>query len=219
MRRPSGKHWARGYWRFIKWAVGWPLAFLGFVGLPDTLNQWARFIDWALVQIGAIMTDPRVQYLAQKAVAVADFVNQTPVRVALVIVGVAILIWGWRPFWSLRHRLRFVWRTFLGEETWISREDALKLIRASDWAKLREPVSSIADSTARLLGGGQSPYDRNVILYRRYIEMTLEKFEMYNPTCVREDEGKKQYSERLLRYFVDGALDDEAIAKFGKLPG
>jgi hypothetical protein len=214
----GAKRFVKPVWRFTKWAIGGTISLIGLGGLPDALNSWAKFFTEILARVGAIMTDPRAEYLASKAVAVADFVNQTPVRVALVIVGVAILIWGWRPFWSLRHRLRFAWRTFLGEETWISHEEATKLIRASDWAKLREPVPGFVESTARLLGGGMSAYDRDVIRYRRYIQMTLESFETSNPTGVRESDGNKMYSERLLRHFVASALDDEAIARFGKIP-
>ena len=219
MRKVRAKHFAKGLWRFTKWAVGWPLAILGFVGLPDTLNQWAHFFDRAFTRIGAIMTDPRVLYLAAKAVTVADFINQTPIRVILVIVGVAILIWGWRPFWSLRHRLRFAWRTFLGEETWISREDAYKVVRASDWAKTREPSYSILDRMgATGFSSGLSASERVMLLFRRYIDMLLEKFESDQPNAVREVDGHKQYAEGALRRYLDAALDSEAIQKFGPLP-
>ncbi len=93
MRRTRGNRLAGRLWRFTKWAVGWPLAFFGLVGFSETLNSWDAFFSKLLAQVGAIMTDPRAEYLAAKAVAVATFLNHTPIRVALVIVGVGVLIW------------------------------------------------------------------------------------------------------------------------------
>ena len=100
MARGRTKIFARRLRRFIKWAVGWPLAAFGFIGLPDQLGQWEVYIGKLAELTRAAMIDPRVIHLAQKAVEVANFVNHPAVRVALVIVGVAILIWGWRPFWN-----------------------------------------------------------------------------------------------------------------------
>lgn len=167
-------------------------------------------------RIGAIMTDPRVQFLAEWAVSVANFVNQTPIRVALVIVGVAILVWRWRPVWDLRHRLRFTWRAFLGEETWIGLDDALRIIRSSDWAKLREPTPGLFGNLG--IGQGLTEYQRDNIRFGRFIAMTLESFEQGHSNAVRLQGDTKEYAESKLRSFVDHALDAEVIEKFGKIP-
>jgi hypothetical protein len=207
-------------WRFTKWAVGWPLAFLGFIGLPDTFGQWAKFFDKIFAQIGTFVTDPRVQYLATKAVEISNFVNQTPVRVGLVIVGLAILVWGWRPFWSARHRLFVLWRHLLGEETWVDHEEATKIIRASRWARMREPRINVIYQLSRGFGIGapQTEYDRDLMLFAHFIEMTLRSFEENRGNAVRVVEKKKQYEEEQLKRFIDGALDAEVIEKFGKIP-
>jgi hypothetical protein len=218
MGKGSAKRFARRVWRLAKWAVAGPITLIGLGGLPDALNSWIALFDRIFARVGAIMTDPRVEYLATKAVVVANFVNHPLVRLALVILGIGILIWGWRPFWNLRHRLRFAWRVLLGEETWISREEAKKIARASRWARMREPSPNLFEQIGRGISGGLTAYDRDMLLFGRYIEMTLESFEVNRPQAVREVEGKKEYAEGLLRAFMDSALDTEAIQKFGNLP-
>jgi hypothetical protein len=64
-----------------------------------------------------------------------------------------------------------------------------------------------------------SPYQRDMIRFKRFIEMTLDSFERNWPSSARELDGKRQYSEGALRRFVDGALDSEVIEQFGKIPG
>jgi hypothetical protein len=64
MRRTSAKHIAKQLWEFTKWIVGWPLAFFGIFGLPDQLGQWEGLIGKLAEWMRAVLTDPRVVYLA-----------------------------------------------------------------------------------------------------------------------------------------------------------
>jgi hypothetical protein len=144
MGRKRIKFIAKRAWDFTKWVVGWPLAILGLSGIPDSIDAWSKIFDGLLQLVGRVMTDQRVQQLAEKAVEFANFVNKTPIRVMLVPVGVSILIWGWRPFWSLRHRVLFrLWRLILNEQKWISREDAISSLRhpIGHGLRSRKPLS------------------------------------------------------------------------------
>lgn len=141
---------------------------------------------------------------------------------ALVTASSLILIWNWRPVWNVRRRAIFSWRmTVLGEETWIGRDSALKIIRGSDWAQIREPAFSMIEQLAqsmRFSTSGKTEYDRDLLRFNRFIAMTLESFERNNPSAVREVDGKKEYAEGVLRTFMDNALDDEVIQRFGQIP-
>src|SRR5580704_13493547 len=136
MRRTSAKHIAKQLWEFTKWIVGWPLAFFGIFGLPDQLGQWEGLIGKLAEWMRAVLTDPRVVYLAEKAVEIANFVNLAPIRAALAIAGIAILVWGTRPVWRLRHHLFAWWKGFLGEKVWIDKITAIALLKNSTWAIL-----------------------------------------------------------------------------------
>ncbi len=215
MRRKVGKRLAIRFWRFFKWAVGWPLAIFGASGIPDQLGQWEDYIGRAAARVHAAMTDPHVVYLAEKAVEIANFVNHPAVRVALVIVGVAILIWGRRPFRSLRHRLRFKWRVFLGEETWISRDDAFEAVRVSDWAKAKQPSRSLLGATGLLMGLNE---EHQTARFKLYVNLALDQFEQFEPGEVRERDGKKEYAESKLLLFLRRSMKEELEKEFGPLP-
>lgn len=108
----------------------------------------------------------------------------------------------------------------MGEETWISRNDALQIIRDSDWAKIREPALSLVDQISQSMrfGGGKTSFDRDVLRFNRFISMTLQSFERNNSSAVRELEGRKEYAEGVLRAFMENALDAEVIERFGQIP-
>jgi hypothetical protein len=163
------------------------------------------------------MTDPRVEYLASKALAVANFVNQTPVRVALVIIGVGILIWGWRPFWSLRHRLRFEWRTLLGEVTWISRDKAIELVRQSQWARSRKrrnekPTSQFAFNL--LMTNPEA--DEMQRMFYRWCVLALDGFSTHEPSAVRNVTTSTEYDEAALKNWLNGRYENDVISEFGQ---
>lgn len=99
------------------------------------------FVEW----LGSISQDHFVQKLVLQSRELANFAAESAVRITLAVLAVVLLGWGWRPFWNLRRHLHFIVRSALGEQTWIDQEDAIKLIRASDWAKLREPTYNIFD--------------------------------------------------------------------------
>jgi hypothetical protein len=137
---------------------------------------------------------------------------------ALACIATVALAWEWYPVSRLRHPLR-LWRSVLGDETWIDREEALKLIRGSDWARLREPTYSILETIGQsAFGAGMSPPAKKEIVYRRFIEMTLESFEKYNSGSTKIIGTQKMYPENRLREFMRSALDDEAIKEFGDVP-
>jgi hypothetical protein len=212
-------HFTKTSWRFTKWIVGWPLAIIGIVGLPDTINLWEKFIDKTETWIGEIMTDPHVKELAEKFVKIADIVNLFPVRVALVITGVAILIWAW-PFWKLRHRVLFLMRSILGEQTWISRADALKIIRSSEWAQLRAPGKTLGEILTRslFLSPESLALDATQTKFNVFLGMTLDSFENNNPNYVKITNDKKEYLEDKLLLFLKRSIEEEALKQFGPLP-
>ena len=79
-------------------------------------------------------------------------------------------------------------------------------------------VSQYFEQIGRGIGGGVTTYDRDMLLFGRFIDMTLESFEQNGSSAVREFDGNKEYAERQLRAFTDSALDTEATQKFGNVP-
>jgi hypothetical protein len=141
------------------------------------------------------------------------FVKAPLAHFSLAAVATATLLWGSLRAWHFSHRLLSFGRRFLGEQVWIDRETALKSIRSSDWAKLKEPTSSIFDA----FSGGYSPAKAE-IMFTHYIEMALKNFEYANESYVREQDGQKQFLEDRLLSFINQALDGDAIKRFGDLP-
>jgi hypothetical protein len=128
------------------WAIiGFLSTVVGFGGVPDDIATWSRWIETAV-------NDPFVLWLAEHAVAVAEFINQGWFRIALVIAGVLMMIWPLRWFWRLRHRWLFKWRRLVAEQVWIARDDAIKLVKESPWGRIKEPnvvrTVSLLDSMA-----------------------------------------------------------------------
>jgi hypothetical protein len=166
-----------------------------------------------------IATSALIELVAATMAGATDFLKQSGAIWALAVVAFMILVWGWRPFWGLRHRVASAWRTLLGEEeNWVGREDALKIIRASDWAALKAPPVdiNIAASLARAFGGATA--DREELEFKVYLDLTLDNFERDNPSCVRQQEGKKEYLEQKLILFLRKDSEDAIIKKFGPVP-
>ncbi|MGH6818520.1 MAG: hypothetical protein ACREC1_07090 [Methylovirgula sp.] len=132
---------------------------------------------------------------------------------SLAIVATLALVWELEPFARLRHPLR-LWRSALGEQVWIDREAALGLIRASDWAKTREPPRGFA---AFVIANVYN-FEKDRIQFDRFIQLTLESFENRSTAYTRIIEGRKQYDETALRNFLDNALTNDVIKRFGDLP-
>jgi len=134
-------------------------------------------------------------------------------RCALAVLAILGLVSAPRNFFRGWRNIRFAWRQALGEPTWIDYDTALKVIRASDWAKTREPSAS---PWIAFISGVNIERDR--LQFNHFIKMTLNSFEERNNENVRLICGNKQYSEERLRLFLHHALDADTIKRFGELP-
>lgn len=141
----------------------------------------------------------------------------TGLRFQVPLAGLAflVLISAPRNFFSWLRHIRFKWRQALGEPTWIDYETALKVIRASDWAKTREPSTS---PWMAFLSGSGINIGKDSIQFNHFIKMSLSSFEERNKEYVRMIDGNKHYSEEQLRLFLDHALDADTIKRFGDIP-
>jgi hypothetical protein len=168
------------------------------------------FLPWA-----SIWADFHKDY---PTTACLEFIIDRRYQGALALVSILALLWNWPRFWGLRHRVTSGWRTLLGEEeNWVGREDALKIIRTSDWAKLKVPAANnIAVSLARAFGG--QTVEREELEFKVYIDLTLDNFERDNPSYVRQQESKKEYLEQKLILFLRKDAEVAIIKKFGPVP-
>jgi hypothetical protein len=219
MGRKRIKSAIRKAWAFTKWLMGGPIAFLGLAGLPDSLDIWSRWIEKSLGWFHAAMTDPRVQQLATAAVSIADFVNQSWVRAILVAVGVAILAWGWRPFWRLRHKLWFLGKRALNQKTWVSRSRAVDLVRNSRWGRSRKALAETPKSTFAFDIGlmRDSARDAKNMMFYNWCIMVVDQFGAEESSAVRKDESGKEneYSESDLTEWLEGRYRSDIVAEFG----
>ena len=221
MGRANVKGISKKIWGFTKWIVGWPIAIVGLGGIPDSVNVWVRWIDKAVLWAGSAMTDPRVQQLADKAVELAGFVNKAPVRFSLVIVGVSILVWGWRPFWRLRHRIFFSWRRALDQTVWIADDKAIDLVRNSRWARSRKrraekPKSFMSLSAA---WGVTDPEAQELDqMFYNWCKLSLEQFAKLheNEGAIRKIETGNEYDENKLRGWLGRCYETDLTAEFGQ---
>lgn len=186
------------------------LVIVGLAGIPEDLVTWQEWIDRA-------MYDPQVTMLAERAVAVAQFVNQPWLRILLVIVAVSLLFWGARPFWSLRHKLWFLGKRIVSDQTWVDEQAAYRIVTDSEWARIREPFVGIFDNLAVFGRGGISPQMRKTRQFAHYCRLTLKSFAKNNPSAVRDNNGR-EYEEVKLRQFLREALDEEVLQEFGDIP-
>ncbi len=218
--------------RFVRKAGGWVIGIIGVAGMPGDLGTWEDWIGAALGWLDSVMGDPRVTALAERAVAVAEFVNQPWARVTLVVLALAIIFWGARPFWRLRHKLIFRWRRVLAEQVWISRDAAEKLIKSSSWARLREPrttttvnspeYANLSFAVSSLLGRqkttGMTDTDKSLLKFDLFVGFTLDGFAEDNLHAVRDHEGVRQYDETSLREFLKQAMRQEIDDEIGPVP-
>lgn len=219
----AGKRQPRSRWSwvwipFLLWK-GVNLAFqaIGLAGLPDDLATWEKWLDF-------IMHDPAIALWAERAVTVAQFTNQWWVRALLFAIGTIGMLWGVRPVWRLRHKLSFRWRRLLAEQVWITAEDALKIIRESNWARLKEPTTPSFGSVWNNLFGerqtisGLSNNQRQGLKFDAFLSLVLKKFCEANPNSHRVNEGSKEIDEVALRAALDKALESELVQDFGDIP-
>jgi hypothetical protein len=208
------------------WGVlGSVLTVVGLAGLSDDVAQWVEWIDAASTRVVSLLGDPEVVALAEWAVGAAEFLNQWWIRIGLIIVGVLLIFWPARRFWRFRHRLGFLWRRVLAEQVWISRDAAIKVIKESDWGRLKEPtVVSTEDPFAFLPGFGKkkvvyglSDTAKALLKYDGFIEKTLRSFCQQNPTACRCQDHKAQVDEAILMHFLETAAD-QLLTEFGDVP-
>jgi hypothetical protein len=214
---------------FDQWAVKAPLVLLGLVlivyaGRRHGSHPVLRY-PIALAAIGAFSFLPwhgiwEDFHKSYPAVAWPVFVTRYPFKVALAAVCALALGWDLMPVWRIRHRI-FVWRKALTSEgVWIDRDTALKVIRDSQWARLRAPAQTLAEMLTRsfLASPDATAFQANQLRFNVYLDMTLGSFETSNSDYVRTVEGKKEYLEEKLRLFLATSLRQEAIKQFGPLP-
>jgi hypothetical protein len=192
------------------WAlVGVATTIIGFAGVPDDIAQWEQWID-------SFMNDPLVTTLAEYAVQISQFINQAPIRVGLVILGVLIVIWPIRRFWKFRQSIKFRWRRLVADRVWISREDANELVRKSDWAlsrrgKLSAPLIDFF-SNKRILR------DPEQIKFDRFVDIVLDKYYKRARDDVRTEDGAQLFDEGPLRAYMQRIFDDDVLSEFGNIP-
>ena len=191
------------------------LAIIGFAGLPDDIATWSRWID-------RIMRDDRILALAERAVHLAEFVNQSWVRLALVAIGLLIMLWSTAWLWRLRNRITFWVRHKMSDQVWVAYDDAFKVLQNSDWASLRSP-----HITRSIIGA--LPFEQTVSglperikkekRFRAFLSLTLKTFCNGHPNAVRQNEnGDQEIDEVALKDWLDRALEKEVSDEFGGLP-
>lgn len=204
----------------VRPVAGVSIFIVGLAGVPDDLATWYAWVD-------AVVTDPFVLAIASKMLALAGLVNESWFRVALILIGIVTLLWPLRWFWRLRHKLKFRWRHILSEQVWISKLDALELIRQSDWGRLKEPrlvqhvnvLDALAINFSReRVVRGMSDWDRKILKYNVFVDRTLEKFAEANPRAKRTVESGEEFDETALRAFLKQAMDAEMANEFGDIP-
>lgn len=131
----------------------------------------------------------------------------------LAISATLTLVWDWRPFELLRHPFR-LWRLAVGEEAWIDRQSALKMIRDSEWAATRRPPIGLA----ALIAGMSYSADKDRIQFERFLELTLDSFDGQSSSNTKMIGEKRYYAETRLLHFLDAALNRDVIKRFGDVP-
>ena len=206
----SGQKRRTGFlWGASKVLLTLPVWLIGLAGVPGDLQTWERWMH-------AVLTDPEITALAEKAVAIAEVVNTMWFRTSLIAVGILLLLWSWRPIWRIRHRLWFKWRRALSDVVWIPRADAFTLVLNSDWAeaKRNRPQAPVFRRLAETVGSGTA----DELKFRRFIGMTLDSFAGGNPSKTRMVEGNQEFDEGALRKFVARAFDEDVRSKYGAPP-
>ena len=209
-------------WRLAIRLIALALSVLSLAGIPADYEKWQEWID-------ATLHDPRGEMLARQAVEFANFANQFWVRGLFIVIAITIFIWAWRPFWRIRHKLKFNWRRLLTNKVWIPRETAIEVIRSSDWAKIKEPhtkrTSSILDGLNIHLMGltavtstGLSEQKKLEFKFNIYLDRTLDAFIAVNPESFRVKDGHNQVEEVALIKFLSKAMDEEIAKDFGETP-
>lgn len=222
MQKQRGRIWrvlAR-LWPVVLWIGKFAISAIGFAGVPDDLDKWIRWIDALWAWGGTVMTDPQVVAVAEQIVVVAEYINLWWVRSLLVILGVILLLWKWRPFWRLRHRLWFWGKKRLADAIWIDGERALSIVRASDWAHMKRPIEEPPHAFAIPLftPRPKEAYANKMVKFDAYCKMTLQSFGDNNPNAIRHSNGNIEYDEIKLQRFLDRAAQMLVRQEFGDVP-
>ncbi len=207
-------------------AIGFALTVIGLSGIPGDIDQWGAWVS-------TLSEHHVVKDVAGGILRFVEYADQPILRIALFLLGLTMLFWPLRFFWRMRHRARLWWRKKVSEEVWVSEEDALEEIRASDWASLKAPhvtetrqllgIGNFSESALRGFStqtvSGMSKSEKALARFRMYLEATLRSFHANNPNSVRrnsDDETETNLSA--LTKYLDEALSGEVEEEFGRVP-
>lgn len=206
----SGKTFWQKCVSVIRTVVPFAMFIIGLGGVPDDLVTWTRWIDF-------VTREETIQRLAEYMVGLADFVNQWPVRATLVIVSLLLLIWPWRRFWRVRHKVLYRVKLALGQMVWIGTEDAIDVIKNSRWGEARAPRTNMFGPIG-VLSSLSPDYAAQRQKFDDFCEMVLGRFARNNPDSVKESGDDKQYNEENLRAYLTKIYERELEEEFGKIP-
>lgn len=177
-----------------------------------------------------MIQDPLVRGLAEHAVTLAEFVNKPEVRLPLIALGLMAMAWPMRRFLRLRYKIKIWGKSKMSEKIWVSKNDAVREVRESDWGELKEPyvseTRSIIDTSAifaslnqKYTVSGMSPERKAQKTFTIFLEATLRAFHRNNPKAFRQDkEGNDETELNALRAFLQEAMDQEVIEAIGHVP-
>jgi hypothetical protein len=150
--------------------------------------------------------------------------------IALAIIVLALLI----NVDSLRlrfRRLKYDIRFTMTEKIWISEQEAVKVIRDSDWAELKAPhiterraffeLSALSNAMggSEVTVSGVSDKQRKMRKFNMFLSATLRSFQRNNSSAVRVAEsGDKETELSALNAFLIKVMDDELLDEFGQVP-
>jgi len=179
------------------------LTLLAIPDIPDEIAKWEQWLT-------DFVTDPRVHAVAVWASEVARIHNEIPVRLALGVIGIALLVWPARRFWRFRSKVWFLLRRTVTEIIWIDESKAFGLVHGSSWARYRFNRNKPSVWTQPLMAG----YGRDD-MYIRWCQKVLEHFEGQLNASRRAGDGKTEYNEGALRSYLQELYDSAVLKEFG----
>jgi|GEM_PF-6523149 len=189
----------------------------GLAGAPDDYDTWVAWIGqatesapflfhWAVEVVTAALLLPYAQFVA-------------------LILALAILLRAGikRRLETLRNKVGLVVAEALNETRFISRQDAIKRVRESRWARSRYRMSEKPISLYdRVIAGATSltvdpAKNERQAQFAYWCSMALDAFEAQCVGSVRNEDGKREYDEVVLVAWLVEKYDDDVIDQFGPI--
>jgi hypothetical protein len=212
------RQWIRGGMRWLLRPTrifGIVLFVFGLPGFIDNISGWSRWLDVISQFLNNQSSRLPIEWIS-------DLLYNPLIYYAMLCTGILCFLEADRIGQGVRHiggRLNYMVAIHTGQANFISEDNALHLIRISQWARARRAKNEKPRSFLDTIPLGPLHVDpaRNArdVMFTAWCRLALSRFELEEQESVREAGQRKSYDEVKLRQWLTDRYHQDITEEFG----